>query len=136
MRNRTYRECMEVARTWAKNSHCSRRHVGCVLADDVPKLVAYACNQGVAGQKCPPVHTADECVTLHAEAAAIANCAATGTNTEGLTVYVTCAPCAPCARLLVAAGISKLVYSDEYRNNDGLAVFRAAGIPIVRMEVA
>jgi len=66
----------------------------------------------------------------HAEANALAFAARQGISTEGGTVYVTVSPCANCARLLVAAGVARVVYLEAYRDHTGIELLREAGVQV------
>lgn len=120
------------ARNLSSVSTCSRRKVGCVIVLD-GALVAHGVNRTVAGQRCPTPHEPEECLTIHAEASAIAQAAWVGSTTLDAHAYVTCVPCLVCARLLIAAGIRKVFYADDYRNEDGLDLLRAAGVYVSRL---
>lgn len=67
----------------------------------------------------------------HAEANAVAFAARQGISTEGATLYVTLSPCEVCARLLVAAGIVKVVFTKQYRKDEGILLLKAAGVTVV-----
>ena len=67
---------------------------------------------------------------LHAEANAITKVAASNNNSRGATVYVTHAPCLECSKLIIQAGIKRVVYSEEYRLTEGVDLLRKAGIEV------
>jgi dCMP deaminase len=71
---------------------------------------------------------------LHAEANAITKVARSGNSSLGATLYVTTAPCLECAKLIIQAGIVRLVYKEDYRVSDGIELLRRAGIEIVNIE--
>lgn len=141
---------LEVARVVARRSTCSRLNVGAVLARDT-RVISTGYNGAMAGAvhcrhdcTCPPTVTRDKRVVhshwcdslppcalaVHAEANALAFAAKHGVSTDGSHLYVTHAPCAPCARLLVNAGVTSVTYADDYRSNDGLDVLHAAGVHV------
>ena len=68
---------------------------------------------------------------LHAEANAITKLARSSNNSEGSTLYVTAAPCIECAKLIIQAGIKRVVYGEKYRLDDGLKLLRKANIEII-----
>ncbi len=70
---------------------------------------------------------------LHAEANAITKIARSGNNSGGATLYVTAAPCIECAKLIIQAGICRVVYSEDYRIEDGANLLRRAGIEAKRL---
>ena len=71
---------------------------------------------------------------LHAEANAITKVAKSSNSSEGATLYVTTSPCMECAKLIIQAGIRRVVYSDQYHIQDGIALLRRAGIETVHLE--
>lgn len=88
-----------------------------------------------------PIPECDECIynksttkreVLHAESNAIAKCAKWGGRTEGSTLYVTLSPCFECAKLIIQAGIKRVVYKDEYRDITGIELLRKANIDVVK----
>ena len=72
---------------------------------------------------------------LHAEANAITKIAKSGNNAEGATIYVTDAPCVNCAKLIIQAGISRVVYDRSYRDTSGIDLLRQAGIKVEQIHV-
>ena len=110
---------VQIAVTVSTRATCDRKHVGCVLVKD-RVIVATGYNGSVRGLP----HCDDEghdlvndhCVrTVHADANAVAAAARQGSATAGATAYVTAFPCWGCFRLLVNAGIERIVYADAYR---------------------
>ena len=67
---------------------------------------------------------------LHAEANAITKIARSNNSSEGATLYVTASPCIECAKLIIQAGIKRVVYSEKYRLEDGLDLLRKANIEV------
>lgn len=109
---------MRMARMVASRSTCPRASVGCVLCND-NRVVSSGYNGAIAGAP----HCTDvgcdvrdgHCIrTVHAEANAIADAARRGVVTWGSTAYITHAPCINCAKLLVSAGVQRIVYSSAY----------------------
>jgi dCMP deaminase len=72
---------------------------------------------------------------LHAEANAITKIARSGNSSDGSTLYVTATPCIECAKLIIQAGIKRVVYSEPYRLQDGLDLLKRAGIDVVYVPV-
>lgn len=127
---------MEMAWTASKRSTCSRRQVGAVLAvNNRPKVSGYA------GSPPGEAHCIDEgciigpdggCIrTTHAEANAIAFAARDGIKTEGATLYCTDSPCPSCAKLILTAGITQVVYEREYRITDGIELLQRQGVIVL-----
>ena len=71
---------------------------------------------------------------LHAEANAITKVAKSANNCDGATLYITAAPCLECSKLIIQAGIKRVVYSEPYRTEDGLDLLRRVGIECVCIE--
>ena len=67
---------------------------------------------------------------LHAEANAITKIARSNNNSEGATLYVTASPCIECAKLIIQAGIKRVVYGEKYRLTDGIDLLERAGVTV------
>ena len=130
------RSYLEMARVWAKNSYCTRRKVGALLVKDrmiisdgfngTPAGFENVCEDPATGKTKPYV--------LHAEANAITKVAKSGNNSDGATLYVTDAPCLECSKLIVQAGIKRVVYMIEYSVRDGIDLLRRAGIEVCKYD--
>ena len=72
---------------------------------------------------------------LHAEAKAISKIARCNTSSIGATMYVTASPCIECAKLIIQAGIKRVVYSEKYRLEDGIELLKRAGIEVIYMSI-
>lgn len=129
------RSYLEMAAVWAKNSYCKRRQVGALLVKD-RMIISDGYNGTPAGFEniCEDDEGHTKPYVLHAEANAITKVAKSGNNSKGATMYVTTAPCLECAKLIIQAGISRLVYKDDYRISDGIDLLKRAGIEIVNIE--
>ena len=68
---------------------------------------------------------------LHAEANAITKLARSNNNSEGATIYITASPCIECAKLIIQAGIKRVVYGEKYRLTDGIELLERAGIEVI-----
>ena len=84
--------------------------------------------------KCPHHYLVTKPEVLHAEANAITKVAKTTNSSDGSTLYVTLSPCIECAKLIIQAGIKRVVYNDIYRNTDGLELLKKAGIELVQIK--
>ena len=120
---------LEMAAVWARNSYCKRRQVGALIVKD-RVIIADGYNGTPSGFE--NVGEDENVVTkpyvLHAEANAITKVAKSGNSSEGATLYVTASPCVECAKLIIQAGIRRVVYTDAYRLTDGVDLLRRAGI--------
>lgn len=72
---------------------------------------------------------------LHAEANAITKLARSSNNSDGATLYVTASPCIECSKLIIQAGIKRVVYGEQYRLTDGLDLLRRAGVEVVYLDI-
>lgn len=120
---------LEMASVWAKNSYCKRRQVGALIVKD-RMIISDGYNGTPAGFEnvCEDESGITKPYVLHAEANAISKVAKSGNSSEGATLYVTASPCIECSKLIIQAGIRRVVYSDEYRLSDGIDLLRKAGI--------
>ncbi|MDC0584476.1 dCMP deaminase family protein [Bacteroidales bacterium] len=127
---------LEMARIWAKNSYCVRRQVGALLVRD-RMIISDGYNGTPSGFEnvCEDVEGKTKPYVLHAEANAITKVAQSNNSSKGATLYITCSPCLECAKLIIQAGIVRIVYSDKYRHPEGLEILKRAGIEIVNIEI-
>ena len=123
---------MRMARVWAENSYCIRRQVGALIVKD-KMIISDGYNGTPSGFEniCEDDNGLTKPYVLHAEANAITKIARSGNNSDGATLYVTSSPCIECAKLIIQAGIKRVVYSEEYRLTDGIDLLRRAGIEVI-----
>ena len=121
-----------MAQIWAENSYCNRRKVGAILVKD-KMIISDGYNGTPAGFEnvCEDEEGKTKQYVLHAEANAITKVAKSGNNSLGATMYVTTAPCLECSKLIIQAGIKRLVYRNSYRITDGVDLLVRAGIEVV-----
>ncbi len=126
---------MRMAFIWAENSYCKRRQVGAILVKD-NRIISDGFNGTPSGFEnvCEDEQNRTKPYVLHAEANAITKVARSANSSENATLYVTASPCIECAKLIIQAGIKRVVYSDSYRLNDGLELLRRANIELSRIE--
>ena len=122
---------LKMARIWAENSYCKRRQVGALIVKD-KMIISDGYNGTPSGFEnvCEDENNVPKPYVLHAEANAITKIARSSNNSDGATLYVTAAPCIECAKLIIQAGISRVIYSEEYRIEDGINLLRRAGIEV------
>ncbi len=127
---------LEMASVWAKNSYCKRRQVGALLVKD-RMIISDGYNGTPAGFEniCEDESGATKPYVLHAEANAITKVAQSGNSSAGATLYVTASPCVECAKLIIQSGITRVVYSDEYRLTDGIDLLRKAGVEVEKVAI-
>ena len=130
------RRYLEMAAVWAKNSYCIRRQVGAILVKD-RMIISDGYNGTPAGFEnvCEDENGVTKPYVLHAEANAITKVAKSGNSSDGATLYITDSPCMECAKLIIQAGIRRVVYAREYRIVDGVDLLRRAGIEVEKIEV-
>lgn len=123
---------MRMAVIWAENSYCKRRQVGALIVKD-KMIISDGYNGTPVGFEnvCEDKDGTTKPYVLHAEANAITKIARSGNSSEGATMYVTASPCIECAKLIIQAGIKRVVYAEKYRLEDGLDLLRRAGIELV-----
>ena len=126
---------LEMAAIWAKNSYCKRRQVGALIVKD-RMIISDGYNGTPAGFEniCEDENGITKPYVLHAEANAISKVAKSGNSSEGSTLYVTASPCLECSKLIIQAGIKRVVYRDEYRLTDGIDLLKRAGIEAEKID--
>lgn len=126
---------LRMARIWAENSYCTRRQVGALIVKD-KMIISDGYNGTPSGF--PNVCEGEDGLTLpyvlHAEANAITKIARSGNNSDGATLYVTDAPCIECAKLIIQAGIKRVIYNRAYRLTDGIDLLGQAGIEVKQVD--
>lgn len=122
---------LRMAEIWAENSYCTRRKVGALIVKN-KSIISDGYNGTPAGLEnvCEDENGQTKPYVLHAEANAITKVAASTNNCLGATLYVTDEPCIECAKLIIQAGIKRVVYSREYRLHEGLDLLHRVGIEI------
>ena len=123
---------LDMAAIWAKNSYCKRRQVGALLVKN-KMIISDGFNGTPSGfeNQCEDENNTTKPYVLHAEANAITKVAKSGNSSEGATLYITTAPCIECAKLIIQAGILRVVYAEEYRMSEGIELLKRAGIEVV-----
>ena len=125
---------IRMAQIWAENSYCKRRQVGAIVVKD-KMIISDGYNGTPAGFEniCEDNEGLTKPYVLHAEANAITKIARSGNNSDGATLYVTASPCIECAKLIVQAGIKRVIYSEKYRLTDGIDLLERAGVQVVHL---
>ena len=130
------RRYLRMATIWSENSYCQRRQVGALIVKD-NMIISDGYNGTPSGfpNICEDENNVTFPYVLHAEANAITKIARSGNNSDGATLYVTDSPCIECAKLIVQAGIKRVVYSNKYRLTDGIDLLTRAGIEVVYIDM-
>ncbi len=123
---------LRMARIWAKNSYCKRRQVGALVVKD-KMIISDGYNGTPSGFEniCEDENNLTKPYVLHAEANAITKLARSSNNSDRATLYVTAAPCLECSKLIIQAGIKRVVYGEAYRLEDGINLLRRANIEVI-----
>ena len=133
-RNILDKRYLRMAAIWAENSYCVRRQVGALIVKD-QRIISDGFNGTPAGFEnvCEDSSGATKPYVLHAEANAITKVARSNNSSDGSTLYVTASPCMECAKLIIQAGIKRVVFNELYRIADGIELLRRAGIEVVHI---
>ncbi len=125
---------LRMAQIWAENSYCQRRKVGAILVKD-QMIISDGYNGTPAGFEnvCEDTDGTTKPYVLHAEANAITKVARSNNSSADSTLYVTASPCVECAKLIIQAGIRRVVFNDLYRLADGIDLLRRAGVECVHI---
>ena len=126
---------MRMANIWAENSYCERRKVGALIVKD-KMIISDGYNGTPAGFEniCENDEGFTKPYVLHAEANAITKIARSNNNSNGATLYVTTSPCIECAKLIIQAGIIRVVYGEEYHIMDGIELLKRAGVEVLYLK--
>ncbi len=127
---------LRMASIWSENSYCKRRQVGALIVKN-KMIISDGYNGTPSGFEnvCEDENNVTYPYVLHAEANAITKIARSNNNSEGATLYVTDSPCIECAKLIIQAGIKRVVYSRQYRLDDGLQLLKKAGIEVMFLDI-
>ena len=125
------RAYLRLAKEWAKLSHCNRKQVGAIIVKDAT-IIADGYNGTPTGfeNECEDENGETKWYVLHAEANAILKVARSSNKANGATLYLTNSPCKDCSKLVLQAGIKRLVYIDQYKDSSGLDFLKKAGLEL------
>ena len=148
---------LRMARIWSENSYAIRRQVGCLIVKDrmiisdgyngTPSGFENICEDAICQKPndpyCPGGPECFNCefvklktkpYVLHAEANAISKLAKSLNNSEGATLYVTDEPCLECSKMIIQAGIKRVVFWRDYHTHDGTELLNRAGIEVIKIK--
>jgi len=122
---------LKMAQEWAKLSYCKRKQVGALIVKD-RMIISDGYNGTPSGFEncCENAEGKTHWYVLHAEANAILKLAASTQSAKGATLYLTLSPCKECSKLILQAGITRLVYINEYSDDDGISFLKNHNIEI------
>ena len=126
---------LRMARIWAENSYCKRRQVGALVVKD-KMIISDGYNGTPSGFEnvCEDEGNVTKSYVLHAEANAITKLARSSNNSDGSTLYITDSPCIECAKLIIQAGIKRVVYANKYRLTEGIDLLERAHIEVIHLK--
>jgi len=129
------RRYLDMAKIWAENSYCKRRKVGALLVKN-KMIISDGYNGTPSGfeNNCEDENDKTKAYVLHAEANAITKVAKSNNSSDGSTLYVTSSPCLECAKLIIQAGINRVVFTEKYRLEDGIRLLERAGIEVIHSD--
>ncbi len=125
------RAYLKMAKTWGELSHCNRKKVGALIVKD-GMIISDGFNGTPSGfpNDCEDENNQTHWYVLHAEANAITKVAKSTNNAKNATLYITLSPCKECSKLILQAGIKRIVYSQQYKDVEGLSILKKAGVII------
>lgn len=131
MYNKFDLQYLKMAKIWAENSKANRLKVGAILVKDT-MIISDGFNGTPKGfeNECEDENGKTKPYVLHAEANAITKVAKSNNSSEGSTLYTLASPCMECAKLIIQAGIIRVVYAQEYRIAEGIELLRRANIQV------
>ena len=139
---------LNIAQTVLERATCLRRVYGAIIVKN-DEIISTGYNGAPRGRRncvdmgyctrerlqVPRGERYELCRSVHAEANAITKVAKSANNCDGSTLYITAAPCIECSKLIIQAGIRRVVYSEDYRSEEGLNLLRRVGIECVQYEL-
>lgn len=130
------RAYLKMAESWSKLSHCSRKKVGAIIVKD-EMIISDGYNGTPGGfDNCCEDDNGDTLwYVLHAEANAILKVAKSTNNCKGATLYLTLSPCKDCSKLILQAGINKVVFRDAYKDEEGIVFLKNAGVSVLQIDI-
>jgi len=137
---------MQIVDVVKTRSTCLRRQVGAILVVDKhiistgyngpPTGLAHCEETGCLREQLgiPSGERPELCRGVHAEQNAIIQAALHGVSTKGATLYVSASPCVICAKMLINAGVKRIVYEEEYPDELAFRLLKEANVDLVKIE--
>ena len=125
---------LKMALEWAKLSYCKRKQVGALIVKD-RTIISDGYNGTPSGFEncCEDENNKTKWYVLHAEANAILKISRSTQSCEGATLYLTLSPCKECSKLIFQSGIKRVVYIQDYPDNEGLVFLKDAGVATLKI---
>lgn len=126
---------LQMAETWASLSHCKRKQVGALIVKD-GMIISDGYNGTPSGfdNCCEDEDGNTQWYVLHAEANAILKVSKSTNSALGATLFLTLSPCKECAKLILQAGITRVVFKNQYKDNSGINFLQEAGVDVQAIE--
>ncbi len=127
---------LKMAKEWASLSHCERKKVGALIVKN-GMIISDGYNGSPSGfdNCCENEDWTTHWYVIHAEANAILKCAKHGQSCDGATIYQNYSPCKDCSKLILQSGIKRLVYTEDYKDSEGVDFLRESGIQVDKIEI-
>jgi len=127
---------LKIAHSWAELSHCKRKKVGAIIVKN-DMIISDGYNGTPSGYDncCEDKNGNTLWYVLHAEANAILKVAKSTNNCRQATLYLTLSPCRDCSKLILQAGIKRIVYSNEYKDKEGIIFLQHSGISVEHIKI-
>lgn len=127
---------LKMADIWSQNSYCKRRQVGALIVKN-QMIISDGYNGTPSGFEnvCEDEDNKTKPYVLHAEANAITKVAKSGNSSNEATLYVTSSPCLECSKLIIQAGIKRVVFTESYRLEDGINLLKRADIDVKQVDI-
>ena len=125
---------LKMALEWAKLSYCKRKQVGALIVKD-RTIISDGYNGTPSGFEncCEDENNQTKWYVLHAEANAILKISRSTQSCEGAILYLTLSPCKECSKLIFQSGIKRVVYIQDYPDNEGLVFLKDAGVETLKI---
>lgn len=127
---------LKMAIEWAKLSHCKRKQVGALIVKD-SMIISDGYNGSPTGfdNDCEDEKGDTIWYVLHAEANALMKLTKSSHNAKGATLYITLSPCKECSKLILQAGIKRVVFVKNYSDNSGVDFLKESGTEVVQLDI-
>jgi dCMP deaminase len=126
---------LKMANEWAQLSHCTRKKVGSLIVKN-GMIISDGYNGTPSGfpNDCEDPNGITQWYVLHAEANALLKISKSTNSSSGATLYLTLSPCKECSKLILQAGITRVVYRDGYKDTSGIDFLKNSGIDVLQIE--